>query len=206
MAIITVARLIAFAPKVLHAADLAAALETALPQFGIEGLLERAHFLAQACYETAGFTRFEENLHYTSPARLDALFSAVHGEVDAAMLIRQGPEAIANRVYAGRNGNGEEGSGDGWRFRGRGLFQLTGRANYRAAGAALGQPYEDFPEMVAQPQGAVLTALWFWQSHGCAAPARADDVAGVTRIINGPGLVGLDARQDLTVRAMEIFT
>src|SRR6185312_4780566 len=144
------------APKVLHAADLSLALESGFQRFGIADATERACFLAQACHETAGFTRFEEDLRYTSPSRLDAMFSAVHGEVDAAALIRQGPQAIANRVYAGRLGNGEEGSGDGWRFRGRGIFMLTGRTNYRAAAAALNHPYEDFPDQVAQPEGAVL--------------------------------------------------
>lgn len=205
MGIVTVAGLIALAPKVLHAADLSLALESGFLRFGIVDATERACFLAQACHETAGFTHYEENLRYTSPARLDAMFNAVHGEIDASALIQQGPQAIANRVYAGRLGNGEEGTGDGWRFRGRGIFMLTGRANYRAAASALSHPYEDFPDQVAQPKGAVLTSLWFWTAHGCAAPARAGDVAAVTRIINGPGLVGQEERQALTAKAMEIF-
>jgi putative chitinase len=177
-----------------------------MPQFGVTSLLDRAHFMAQACHESGGFMRFEENLHYTDPARLDGLFSAVHGEVDAAALIGQGPQAIANRVYAGRNGNGSEATGDGWRFRGRGLFQLTGRANYSESTQALGHNYLLEPDQVALPAGAALTALWYWQRHACSAAAALDDVEGVTRIINGPGLAGLDERRALTEAAKKIFT
>ena len=202
---VTVQRLIALAPNVLHSAELAAALNAGFAEHGLSPL-EQAHFLAQSCHETQGFRRYEENLRYTSPERLDAMFSAVRGNADAAALIRRGPIAIANRVYAGRNGNGPEGTGDGWNFRGRGLFHLTGRANYRAAGAALGLPYERSPDMASQPDGAVRTALWFWKANGCGVPAKRDDVAGVTRIINGKALAGLEDRKALTARAKEIFT
>lgn len=207
MPFVTPTRLIQLAPAAAPStvAALAAALDTAMPQFGIDTLLERAHFLAQAAHETAGFARFEENLHYTSPARLNGMFSSVHGEMDAAALIRQGPRAIASRVYADRLGNGNEGSGDGWTFRGRGCFHLTGRANYAAAGKALGHDYVAAPDLVALPSGAVLTALWFWQSHGCGEAAGRDDAEAVTRIVNGPGLVGLDERRALTARAKLIF-
>lgn len=191
------------APGVLAA--LAGVLETAMPQFGVATVLDRAHFMAQACHETGGFDHFEENLRYTSPDRLDAMFSAIHGEADAALLIRQGPAAIANRVYGGRNGNGDEATGDGWRFRGRGCFQLTGKSNYAAASAALGHDYVAQPDLVAQPVGAALTALWFWKAHGCSKFANRDDVAGVTRIINGLALAGLDDRKKLTETAKRIF-
>lgn len=184
---------------------LASTLETAMAQFGVTDLLQRAHFLGQACHETGGFLKFEENLRYTTPALLAGIFSAVHGEADAAALIRKGPEAIANRVYAGRNGNGDEESGDGWKFRGRGCFQLTGRANYTAASKSLGHDYVTDPDQVAQPVGAILTALNFWKSHGCNALADADDCEAVTHVINGAGLIGLADRKNLTERAKGIF-
>lgn len=205
--LITHERIAALAPHVvgLVADQMAAALETAMPQFGVVTALGRAHFMAQACHESAGFTHFVENLHYTDPQRLDHLFLAVRGVDDAAQLIEQGPEAIANRVYARRNGNDSESTGDGWRFRGRGLFQLTGRDSYARAAGDLGHPYVAEPDLVAQPEGAVLTALWFWQKNGCGSAAARDDVQAVTRIINGPALAGLQEREDLTEKAKAIF-
>jgi putative chitinase len=202
---ITATDILALAPHALGPEKLAAALESSMPDFGVNTPLARAHFLAQACHESSGFTHFVENLHYTDPSRLDDLFLAVRGVADAAQLITQGPEAIANRVYARRNGNGAESTGDGWRFRGRGLFQLTGRDSYSRAAGDLGHPYVAEPDLVAQPEGAVLTALWFWQKNGCGYAAARDDVAAVTRIINGPGMAGLEERVALTAKAKEIF-
>lgn len=205
---VNAARLQEFAPRisapVLNA--IAAALETAMPQFGIDTPLLVAHFMAQAHHESSGFTRFIENLHYTDPERLDDMFLQVRGIEDAKALIAMGQEAIANRVYARRNGNGSEASGDGHRFIGRGLFQLTGRDSYARAAKDLGAPYLDQPDLVAQPEGAVLTALWFWKANRCGAAAADDDVGRVTIIINGPRMVGLEERVALLSRAKMIFT
>lgn len=205
---INTARLQEFAPRISAAVlnAIAAALETAMPQFGIDTPLEVAHFMGQASHESMGFTRLVESLRYTDPAHLDETFSLVRGIADATALIAKGPEAIANRVYAYRNGNGSEASGDGWRHRGRGLFQLTGRTSYERAARDLGHPYDTNPDLVAQPEGAALTALWFWKQNHCSAAAGKDDVAGVTRIINGPGMIGLYDRIALTQRAKTIFT
>jgi putative chitinase len=204
---LTAAKIAELAPHVASeiAERLATSLEGHMPAFGLVDGVERAHFIAQACHETGGFAHFEENLHYRDPKRLDAMFSAVRGEDDAAALIAKGPQAVANRAYAYRNGNGSEQSGDGWRFRGRGLFQLTGRDSYMHAAGDLERPYVEHPDLVAQPEGAVLTALWFWKKNGCPRKARADDVEGVTRIINGPGMAGLEERRTLTERAKSIF-
>ena len=205
---ITPDRIAQLAPRVRVeiATNFAAALEASMPRFGITSPLDRQHFMAQACHESGGFLHLEESFNYRDPARLDRFFSAVRGEDDARALIAAGPVAIANRVYAGRNGNGNEASGDGWKYRGRGLFQLTGRTNYASAAKALGKPYLDRPEMVTQAEGAVLTALWFWKAKGCSAPAQVDDVEGVTRIINGTALAGLQDRRELTAQAKRIFT
>lgn len=207
MAIFTAARIFALAPKVAPAIaeKMALALERDAARFEVDSLDSRASFMANASHESAGFTRFVENLRYTNPERLDEMFSAVKGTADARALIKRGAEAIANRVYGGRNGNGPEVSGDGWRFRGRGLFQLTGRSNYAAAAAALGRPYVEKPDLVAEPDGAVLTALWFWKKNGCRADALRRDDKAVTRKINGPALAGLAERVHLTEAARKIF-
>ncbi len=184
-------------------AQLAAALATALPQFGVTTALDRAHFIAQACYETQGFTRFEENLNYSTPARIAAMWPRLAGR--AADLVQQ-PQALADAAYAWRLGNGSENSGDGWRFRGRGLFQLTGRDAYASAASVIGNPYVADPDLVAQPGDAVLTAANFWKRNGCGRFSAHDDAEGVTRIINGPARAGLTERRALTEQAKRIFT
>ncbi len=192
------------APKVDgHIANgLAEALNREMPRFGITDALGRAHFLAQACHESGGLTRFVENLNYTTPQRIAAIWPRLAGR--AHELVRN-PSALANAAYANRLGNGSEQSGDGFKFRGRGLFQLTGRDSYTRAAQDLGQPYLVQPDLVASPAGAVLTALWFWKQNRCGAAAARDDVKAVTRIINGPGMVGLQDRIHLTAKAKEIF-
>src|SRR5690349_8264600 len=100
------------------------------------------NFLAQAAEETGGFTSLIESTAYKDPARLDSLFKNVQGLAHAKRLIEQGPQAIGNTIYAGKLGNGDVGSGDGYRFRGRGFLQITGRANYRRIGEMIGMPLE----------------------------------------------------------------
>ena len=107
------------------------------------------------------------------------------------------PKALANRVYSSRNGNGDEASGDGWRYRGRGLFQLTGRANYLRAAQALGRPYVGDPDMVGEPSDACLTAAWFWATNGGNRLIDQGDFGGTTRMINGPAM--LHARERLAL-------
>ncbi|WP_275472412.1 glycoside hydrolase family 19 protein, partial [Pseudomonas aeruginosa] len=97
-----------------------------------------------------------------------------------AQRLARNPRAIANNAYASRNGNGDEASGDGWRYRGRGLLQITGRANYRAAGAGLGQPLEQEPELLEQPEFAALSAAWWWASHGLNDLADRGEFAAIT--------------------------
>lgn len=205
MILVTADRIKAMAPRAIDPDHLASVLEANRLAFGLDSPLLVAHFLAQCCHESANFTRFTENLNYKDPKRLDDMFSAVRGLEDAAALIKLGPVAIANRVYANRLGNGSEGSADGSKYIGRGIIQLTGRDSYTKAGADLGRPYADFPHLVAAPEGAVLTGLWFWQKNRCSLPASRDDVPGVTKIINGPKMVELDDRARLTTKAKAIF-
>lgn len=161
--------------------------------------LERAHFLAQCAHESAGFTGLTENLNYSAvglqriwPHRFTARASLEYAHK---------PEQIANRAYANKGGNGNEVSGDGWRFRGRGFIQLTLRENYAAASQRL---YRDdrlvqLPEQVALPPVAALTALDYWQSRHLGIAAMHDDLAAVTRAIN-PALLGFDDRKAWLVR------
>lgn len=164
-----------------------------------------AAWVAQCAHETDGFKQLEEDLGWRDAVRLDGMFSAVRGVADAQSLIRRGPEAIANRVYAGRNGNRLEASGDGWRYRGRGALMLTGRANYAAAGADLRRPYVDQPELLLQPGDAALSASWFWVWKGCNAMADAGDIAATTRAVNGAAMDRADRRAALYRRALTAF-
>ena len=157
--------------------------------------LRRAHFLAQVLTETWGLTKLHESFRYSDPAHLHAVFPhEVPTVADAASLIAKGEQAIANRVYAGRIGNGSEASGDGWRYRGSGLIALTGRANYRAVGEAIQIPLEAQPELLDAWGSAAQTAARFWKWKCCNAAADADDIVAVTKKIN-PAMEGLDLRR-----------
>lgn len=164
------------------------------------------HFLAQVCHETAGWTKFEEDLRYTTPARLMAVFpSTVKTETQAAALIKAGPQAIANHVYAGVNGNGNEASGDGWRYRGQGDFQLTRKNNYKIYGDACALNLVDHPEIVQQPDVSVRTALAYWRLNSCNAWADQNNTARITLLINGKAMEGLQARKDKVARLRDVW-
>lgn len=204
MSIVTAERIQTLAPRLAaaRADQLASEVEAARASFGVGTPLAVAHFMAESCWESGYFARLEEDLLYTHAAVIAGTFPHLADRADE--LVGK-PEDLANAAYAGKNGNGDEASGDGWRYRGRGLFALTGRANYAAAAAALGIDLVGNPDQVAQPRGAVHTALWFWRMRGCNAQASADNVEGVTRLING-GTNGLLQRQALTDQAKAIFT
>lgn len=198
---ITAARLALLEPRIDQsvAVDLAAALDAALSAWSPN---ERATFIGQAAYETEGFRRFEENLNYTHADRIKAIWPRL---ADRADKLLRNPAGLANAAYAGRNGNGDEASGDGWRFRGRGLLEITGRRNYAAASRDLAVDLVADPDQVAKPEFAVKTALWFWRSRGCGDAAIAGDIDAVTRLINGPGMAGETARRDLVAACRKIF-
>lgn len=163
-------------------------------EYGINTPLRAAHFLAQAAHECGEFTVFAENLNY-SAKRLVEVFPKYFRDVDPNAYARK-PEKIANRVYANRMGNGDEESGDGYAYRGRGIFQLTGRSNYRTIGEALDIDLEGDPDQALASDVAVLVALQYWKSRGLNALADKDDIVGVTKKING-GTIGLDHRKQL---------
>lgn len=161
--------------------------------------------MGQVFVETAGFTVLEENLNYRNPERLDRIFSAVKGTADAKALIAKGPQAIANRVYAKRLGNGDEASGDGWRYRGSGYKQLTGRSNFRAIGAIVKRDLEGKPELAREPAAAAMVAFAFWDACKCSPLADAGDLEAITEKVNGPAKLGLAERRQATLHAMDVW-
>lgn len=166
----------------------------ALARHGIAGhALRLHHFLAQVGHESAGLSRLEENLCYTA-ARICAVWPARFADAGAAEPLAGNSQALANAVYGGRMGNGDAASGDGWRFRGRGYIQLTGRAAYRAAGRHAGLDLETFPELAATPEHALAAACGFWSWRGLNGLCDRDDLVALSRRING-GSHGLADRR-----------
>jgi putative chitinase len=182
-------------------------LKAAMALNAIDNEKRVSHFLAQLAHESAGFTVVEENLNYSAnglaktwPKR----FANRDGTPnDVATRIQRKPELIANNVYANRMGNGHEQSGDGWKYRGRGLIQLTGKSNYRTASFALFD--SDFllsdPDKVLLPDVAAMTAAWYWSAIGLNDLADDGNIEQITRKING-GIIGLEHREKLTKLAL----
>ena len=202
---ITADKLRHFAPRICNAEACADALEKARQQSTVNTPRRLAHFMGQVFVESAGFTVMEENLNYKSPERLDAVFSAVKGIEDAKALIAKGPEAIANRVYANRMGNGDEGSGDGWRYRGSGYMQLTGRDNYKRFGDIVKMDLVNNPDLLRDPFGAARVAFAYWDCTGCSPLADAGDLERITQNVNGHAMQGLSDRREATVHAMDTW-
>jgi len=177
------------------------AINQTFETFGIDTPEQQASFLGQCAHESNGFTALVENLNYKAES-LCKVWPKRFPTLEAAQPYNRNPEAIANHVYSGRMGNGDEDSGDGFAFRGRGLIQLTGRANYKACGEALGVDLEADPDLVSTPQFAALSAGWFWSTHEL--NNIASDIVAVTKKING-GTLGLDDRVARTQRALDAF-
>lgn len=192
---ITVATLIQCGVAPTQARIYADPLQAACARFGIESKPRVAAFLAQVYVESQGFTKTEENLYYTTPERIRAIWpTRVTTLLDASKLCRN-PQALANAIYANRLGNGDSSTGEGWKYRGRGLIQLTGRSNYHVASDALSADYVANPDAVAQPEGACLTAAWFWSSIHGNELADASLIDTLTKRINGQAMAGADARR-----------
>lgn len=170
-------------------------LSVSLPLNKIVSAEEVAEFLAQTAHESTNYSQLQENLNYGAPG-LHATFPGAFPTLQSAMPYSRQPEKIANRVYANKMGNGDESSGDGWKFRGRGILQVTGRWSYNACSQAV---YKDGrllanPDLLSTPQGAVDSACWFWTSHNLTSLTDAGNLAGVTRRIN-PALLGETERE-----------
>ena len=153
-----------------------------------------AGFIGQCAVESDGFTRTAENLRYSHAARICAVWPSRFPSTDAAAAYVDAPEPLANCVYANRMGNGPPASGDGWRFRGLGLIQITGRVEYTAFAHAVGRTVDAAAAWAATPEGAASSATWFWAWKALNPAADAWDLQTLTKRING-GLIGWPDRQ-----------
>lgn len=163
-----------------------------LPIFGITSAARVAAFVAQTAHESGGYSALKENLNYKA-ATLMKLWPKRFPDQATADSYAGQPEKIANYVYADRMGNGPVESGDGYRYCGRGLLQLTGKDNYSKFADYAGIAVEDAPGYIETPRGAVHSACWFWFVNDCNTYADASDIEGLTKRING-GTIGLDDR------------
>jgi len=186
-------------------------------EFEINNEKRVAAFLAQTSHESGGYTMLTENLNYRAatlaacwPNRFAELGPNKKPKRDAkgaliptkvALSIEKKPELIANMVYSSRMGNGPPQSGEGWKYRGRGLKQLTGKDNYRRCGDALNLDLVNNPDLLLEPMPAARSAGWFWKVNNLSALADASDIKGMTKKING-GFIGLEARQALFDKIM----
>lgn len=201
---LTEPQLRAFLPDLLEPVLWTAALNVACCRFEITTPARLAAFLAQTAHESVGYTRLVENLNY-SAVGLMATWPRRFPTIESARPYAHQPLKIANHVYANRFGNGPEVSGDGWKYRGRGLIQLTFRGNYRASGAALQLPLERNPDQVAERETAALTAAQYWESRELNQLADLNTVEGfdrISRTING-GSHGMADRRARWWRAKE---
>ncbi|MFV0441837.1 MAG: glycoside hydrolase family 19 protein [Lachnospirales bacterium] len=188
-----------------RAEEFALFFESFMFQYNIENIHRKRAFFAQIGHESGQLKYTEENLNYSAKALRSVFGKYFNTDADAQAFARQ-PEKIANRVYANRIGNGEESSGDGWRFRGRGLIQITGRANYEKISELTGEDFVSYPEKLSEPGTAVLSAVVWWCDAGLNELADklggADDLEvfkKITKCING-GYNGLDDRLDIYER------
>jgi putative chitinase len=152
-----------------------------------------AAFIAQLAHESGGFNFVKENLNYSAAGLLGTFKKYFPNEALAKQYERK-PEKIANRVYANRMGNGDEASGDGFKFRGRGLIQLTGKQNYTKFSQDLGISIDETVAYLETPEGAVSSAGWFWDQNNLNSYCDKDDFVGLTKRING-GTIGLEDRK-----------
>jgi putative chitinase len=182
------------------------ALEQLFPDYDINTPKRMAAFIAQCSHESGGFMVLKENLNY-KPASLRKLFSKYFPTDELAQQYCSKPNkqtAIANRIYGNRMGNGDESSGDGYRFCGRGLIQLTGRSNYQSFADSLEMNINDVPEYLATFEGAAQSACWFWETNGLNKYADAGDILTLTKRING-GTIGLEDRKKHYDHALHVL-
>jgi putative chitinase len=180
-----------------------AALEQLLDDYEINTPQRVAAFVAQCAHESGNFVFIKENLNYKA-ASLMKTFGKYFPTADIAAQYANKPERIANRVYANRMGNGDEASGDGWRYCGRGLIQLTGRDNYTFFAGSMDIPVEEAAEYLATFEGAAQSACWFWETNNLNQWADRGDILTLTKRING-GTIGLDDRIKHYEHALHIF-
>lgn len=182
------------------------ALNKILPDYDIDTPERVSAFIAQCAHESGNFTALHENLNYRA-VTLRKIFPKYFPDDAIAEQYASQPnkaELIANRVYANRMGNGDEASGDGFRYCGRGLIQLTGKENYSWFAASLEMPVEEVPAYLQTFEGAVQSACWFWETNNLNQWADKGDILTLTKRING-GTIGLDDRIKHYNHALHVF-
>ena len=179
------------------------ALNETFQRFNILTPVQQASFIGQAAHESGNFKMLVENLNYRAET-LMKVWPKRFPTLEFAKQYERDPKKIANSVYANRMGNRDEASGDGFRFRGRGLFQTTGHAGYYHAGQALGEDFVMNPDLVSTPKYAALTAGFFWNTHKLNKFADIRDFTMMTKKING-GTIGLNDRIKHINHALEVL-
>lgn len=189
---LTVSQLKQMVPGITHADHWIEAFDQLLPDYEINTPKRVAAFIAQCAHESGGFRFLKENLNYKAESLMKT-FPKYFSDKDTANAYAKQPVKIANRVYANRMGNGDEASGDGYRYCGRGLIQLTGKTNYDWFAASLEISAAEASEYLETFEGAAQSACWFWESNNLNVEADAGDIKKMTKKING-GYIGLDDR------------
>lgn len=196
-------QLSSFLPNARHIDVWHSQLNRLLPINEITTLQRTCAFMAQCAHESMHFTRLKENLNYSDNGLL-RVFPKYFPTAEIAKQFQYKPVEIANRVYSNRMGNGPEESGDGWKFRGRGLIQLTGKNNYTKCSQDISLDIVNNPDLLLSVGGAVKSALWFWKKNNLNQYADKEDIVGMTKVING-GTNGLQSRLDLYQQAINTF-
>jgi len=178
-------------------------LNDTFAKYGIDTPKRQAAFIGQAQHESNNFKILEEGLSY-SANRLMAVWPSRFPTMDVANQYANNPEKLANKVYGGRMGNGNEESGEGYAYRGRGLIQMTGKESYANCGSGIGVDLLGNPDRLLDPQYAALSAGWFWNKKGLNDLADTGDYETMTKRING-GLLGLNDRKAKIAKAISVL-
>lgn len=178
-------------------------LNDTFEKYQINTPVRQAAFIGQCQHESANFKVLQENLNYSAKG-LMATWPSRFPTLEEATKYERNPEKIANKVYGGRADLGNTEDGDGWKFSGKGVIQLTGRSNVTVCGDALGQPFAENPALLLEPKWAAMSAGWFWNKKGLNALADNEDWTTLTKRING-GTIGLEDRINKIHKAMDIL-
>jgi len=178
-------------------------LENAFAKYDISTPQRQAAFIGQCAHESGNFKTLEENLNY-KPEALMRVWPSRFPDLPTAMKYAHNQEAIANKVYGGRMGNGPEETGDGWKYHGRGLIQLTGKENYANCGSGIGVDLLSNPNLLNTPEYAAMSAAWFWNKKDLNSLADKQDFETMTKRING-GVIGLEDRKAKIAKALSVL-
>ena len=171
-------------------------------KFEMNTSLRQAAFIGQCQHESENFKILEENLNYSANG-LMCVWSSRFPNADVANQYANNPEKIANKVYGGRMGNTED--GDGWKYRGRGIIQLTGKENYERCGSSIGVDIVSNPDLLLIPRNACFSAGWYWRKHGLNFLSDTKNFELMTKRING-GILGLNNRIAFINKALELLS